>query len=289
MEYKVQIGSVAFRIETPFPYRWQPADERFLHWDGTAEKTVQVIIRSGEIELPARAPDTVAGQTDIWQAPREEIRAYRGVFWPGQPLYALSRRQGDRVDITFSGEMALWDHPNMQLWNLIHLENFLQETGGIVLHSCYIAYRDRAVLFTAPSGTGKTTQANIWKRYCGAEIINGDKCLLRRIGGQWMAAGFPLHGSADECENRSYPISAIAVVRQAARDRVEQLSPARALGLIYSECTVNSWDNSRVNGALSLLTDLVTQVPTVALHCTMEVTAARVLHDHIFGETHGTV
>jgi len=289
MEYKVQIGRVAFRIETPFPYKWQRADEGFLRWDGTAERTIQVNISSGNIECPDRAPDAVVGLTDIWQEPREEIRAYCAPFWPGQPLYALSRCRGDRMDVVFSGDMGLWDHPNMQLWNLIHLENFLQETGGIVLHSCYIVHQGRAILFTAPSGTGKTTQANIWKRCYDAEIINGDKCLLQRVDGHWMAAGFPLHGSADECENRSYPIGTIAVVRQADTDRVERIGPAGALGMLYSECTVNSWDSSRVNGALNLLTDLLMQVPVVVLHCTMEDSAARVLYNDIFGEMNGTV
>lgn len=289
MEYKVQIGQAAFLIHTPCPYNWTETDRGFLHWDGTAAKTVEVHICHAPAELPARKPDLRDRSCDTWLEEDAEIRAYRAAFWPGHPLYAVSRRSGDRVDITFCGNFNLWNHPNMQLWNLMHLENYLLETEGIVLHCCYTEYRGQAILFTAPSGTGKTTQAGIWQRTYGSRIVNGDKCLLQRVNGRWLACGFPHHGSADECENEAFPIAAIAIVRQAKTDRVEDLGPARRLGLLYSECTVNTWSPHRVTGAMDLLTDLAVQIPAVMLHCTMEDTAAHVLHRHIFGETNGTV
>lgn len=289
MEYKAQIGQTAFLIDTPCPYKWTETDRGFLRWDGSAVRTVTVVIRWAPLQMPEQAPDEVLRSARIWYTPAGEIRAYRAAFQPGQPFYAVSRRSGSRVDITFCGDFGLWNHPNMQLWNLMHLENYLLEAQGIILHCCYTEYRGQAILFTAPSGTGKTTQAGIWQRTYGSRIVNGDKCLLQRINGRWFACGFPHHGSADECENRTLPIAAIAVVRQARTDRVEDIGPAQRLGLLYSECTVNTWDPVRVTGAMDLLTDLAVQVPTVMLHCTMEDTAAHVLHQHIFGENNGTV
>jgi len=289
MEYRVQIGRVAFLIDTPYPYKWNATDHKFLSWDGTAFKTVHVAVEWGKICLPQRKLDVTADLMDIWVNGETEIRAFRATFYPGHPLFACSCRVGDRVEITFCGDIDLWNHPNMQLWSIIHLEKFLLETGGIVLHCCYTMYRGKAILFTAPSGTGKTTQANIWRRCYGSEIINGDKCLLQRIDGQWFAEGYPYHGSADECENRSYPIGSIAIVRQSKNDMVESISPVQALGLLYSESTVNNWDSKRVNTALGLLTDLALKVPVVKLCCTMEDSAAHVLHRYLYGGDYGTV
>lgn len=283
MEYRVQVGRVKFLIDSPEPYQWSPTDRTFLHWEDTSSKTVLVSICWDRIVPPARKPDVNTTSTDFWFDGSTETRVFRASFRSGHPVYALSCRQGDRVDITFSGDISLWNHPNMQLWNLIHLENYLLETGGIILHSCYTVFQGKAILFSAPSGTGKTTQANIWKRCYHSEIINGDKCLLQYADGCWWAMGYPYHGSAEECENRSYPISAITVVRQAYEDSVELIRPVHAVGLLYSESTVNSWDSVRVSTALGLLTDLVRNVPVVKLCCTMEDSAAHTLHDYIYG------
>ena len=50
----------------------------------------------------------------------------------------------------------------------------------LLMHGAALAWQGQAYLFTAPSGTGKSTHAMLWRRYLGsgAEVINGDKPLL---------------------------------------------------------------------------------------------------------------
>ncbi len=50
----------------------------------------------------------------------------------------------------------------------------------LTFHCSYILHQNRAILFAAPSGTGKSTQAALWEKYRGAEIIIGDRGLLFR-------------------------------------------------------------------------------------------------------------
>lgn len=289
MEYKVQIGSIAILINTPFPYKWKEEEEQFLTWKGDAVKTISVNISCGELILPERKADKVSEWMSVWKEEDEEIRSYKAAFWAGHPLYAISRCKGEKVEVCFNGDIGLWNHPNMQIWNLIHLENFLLEADSLVLHSCYTMYQDKAILFTAPSGTGKTTQANIWKKCYGSEIINGDQGLLQLLNGEWSVQGYPYHGSADECENRSYPLAAVVIVRQAPSDYMEEISGIQKLGLLYSECTVNNWDTEKVNKMLDLLGHLIKKTKVVMLHCTMEDSAAHVLHDYLYGGENGTV
>lgn len=289
MEFEFQIGKVVFRGCLPFPYRWREEERQFLNRNPDAEKTVSVEGVGEPFDLPVDAPLASNDQMQVWGGGAEEVRAYRATFYPDHPVYAMSRRSGDSLWISFQGNLQIFTNPNMHIWNLIQMENFLLETEGIILHSCYTMYRDQAILFTAPSGTGKTTQANIWKRVYGSRVINGDKCLLQRHRGQWQAWGFPLHGSAPECENLRYPIGAIVIVRQAKTDWVEEIGPAQKLGLLYTECTVNNWDPQRMQTALTLLSDLIGKVRVLILHCTMEDNAAHTLHDYLYGGGNGTV
>ena len=42
------------------------------------------------------------------------------------------------------------------------LEHLLATQRAVILHSAYIDYKGKAILFSAPSGTGKSTQAELW-------------------------------------------------------------------------------------------------------------------------------
>ena len=55
--------------------------------------------------------------------------------------------------------------------SLFALERRMLQKDSFILHSAYIRHRGRAILFSAPSGTGKSTQASLWAQYAGAEII----------------------------------------------------------------------------------------------------------------------
>lgn len=92
--------------------------------------------------------------------------------------------------------------------SLFALERRMLQKDSFILHSAYIRHRGRAILFSAPSGTGKSTQASLWAQYAGAEIINGDRALLQKVQDCWMARGLaglrhvghlPKCGCAAEC------------------------------------------------------------------------------------------
>ena len=47
--------------------------------------------------------------------------------------------------------------------------------NGMMLHSSCVVYNNRAYLFSAPSGTGKSTHTQLWlKRFPGSYILNDD-------------------------------------------------------------------------------------------------------------------
>ena len=68
--------------------------------------------------------------------------------------------------------------------------------NGIMLHSSCVVVDDGAYLFTARSGTGKSTHTNLWLEKFGdrAYILNDDKPALRLENGTWFAYGTPWSG-----------------------------------------------------------------------------------------------
>ena len=161
--------------------------------------------------------------------------------------------------------------------SLLALERRQIDLDGLILHCAYICHDGGAILFSAPSGTGKSTQASLWERYRGAETVNGDRGLLQKIGGRWHARGWPVCGSSGICENRDLPIRAIVMLSQAPEDRAARLTPMKAFSQLYSQVTVNRWNRGSSLRAMELLEDLIGSVPVYHLACTMEETAVEAL------------
>lgn len=150
-----------------------------------------------------------------------------------------------------------------------------------ILHASYIDIGGSALLFTAPSQTGKTTQAKLWERHAGAEIINGDRALLGKRDGVWHAYGFPNCGSSDICVNRTLPIRAIVVLRQGAENRVKSMSSMEKLRSLVSGMVLYHWDGSDVQKALALAEDLITNVPVIKLVCRPDAQAVEGLKEYL--------
>ncbi|MBQ9545440.1 MAG: hypothetical protein IJV00_09980, partial [Clostridia bacterium] len=57
------------------------------------------------------------------------------------------------------------------------LARFMPSHGGFVFHGACVSFEKGGYLFTAPSGTGKTTHIRLWRNYLGGnvDIVNGDK------------------------------------------------------------------------------------------------------------------
>ena len=128
--------------------------------------------------------------------------------------------------------------------SLFALERRMLQKDSFILHSAYIRHRGRAILFSAPSGTGKSTQASLWAQYAGAEIINGDRALLQKVQDCWMARGWPVCGTSGICQNADARLSAVVLLRQAKKNAVRRLSRGEAFLRLYGQVTVNRWDQA---------------------------------------------
>ena len=151
----------------------------------------------------------------------------------------------------------------------------------MILHASFIEHNGKAVLFTAPSGTGKSTQADLWVKHRGTEIINGDRAVIRLIDGKAYACGIPFAGSSSYCKNATLPLAAIVYLGQAPETSIERMTPVAAFRKIWEECTVNIWDADDVELATNIVLDIIIQTPLYYLPCTPDESAILALENEL--------
>ena len=158
-------------------------------------------------------------------------------------------------------------------FNCVGIERLLFARGMFLFHCSYVDDRGGAVLFSAPSGGGKTTQATLWERYAGATMVNGDRAVLEAGEEGFIAHGLPIAGSSGVFLNRSLPVKAIFVVKKADEDRVERLSHQEAFEAVFSELTINTWNHAFVLAAVDFAMNLAASLPVYRLYCRIDAGA----------------
>lgn len=177
----------------------------------------------------------------------------------------FAQRIGDR------GEATVWlpgDWPEYEnVGNAFSMEKTLLPFGGLMLHCSLIEWEGRGIAFTAPSQTGKSTQARLWSEHRGATILNGDRAILRVADGGIYAYGSPWAGSSDLYINRRVPLSAIVVLEQAKENRVRALPQQEALGLFLEGSSLPFWEPTLLEMGMQTLETILTRVPMALLSC----------------------
>ena len=173
-----------------------------------------------------------------------------------------------------------------EIINILLLEiifrNRLLFHNGIVLHSSAVDYKGEAILFTAPSGTGKSTHASFWVNDFGAKIINDDHPALIHKNGKTLAHGTPWAGERGCFINGSRPIKAIVVIEQGKSNSIERLSKLEILKSVFPRCFIPYYDKNMMDKAIGIFEILIGDVDIYRLSCRPEVGAAELVRDTIF-------
>ena len=151
--------------------------------------------------------------------------------------------------------------------------------GAFLLHAAVVSLDGLGYAFSARRGVGKTTHTALWEQYFGAEIINGDKPLIRQeAGGTFTAWGTPWCGKEGKQINKSVPLTAICFLEQGRVNDITSASVADTAARIL-EGTLLPPDPARQNEMAALVGAVVRDVPAFVLTCRPDELAARVSHD----------
>lgn len=160
------------------------------------------------------------------------------------------------------------------IFNRIGMETLLLQHRGLLLHASLIKYKAQAIAFAGPSGIGKSTQADIWHKYLRADIINGDRAVVRKTAAGWTAYGSPYAGTSGIYKNDCAPLAAIVFLRQATENHLQRLTEVEAFSHLYPEVSMHHWDRAFVAKATDLCLQLLTETPVYLLECRPEESAA---------------
>lgn len=167
------------------------------------------------------------------------------------------------------------------LMDSLNIPSELMTRGALTLHASFVALDGKAVLFTAPSGGGKSTQAALWKNEFGAEIINGDRAVIKRKGGRIFAFGTPYCGTSGICGNGSFPLAAVIVTAKAGTDSIRRCSAAEAAAAIYSGVPAELTKGIHASPFIDALADISGTVPFYRLECLPRGGAAFLARDAV--------
>lgn len=146
----------------------------------------------------------------------------------------------------------------------------LTRFDGLMLHSSCIAMDGRAYLFSADSGTGKSTHTGLWKQYFGDRVtyINDDKPIVRKIDGVYRAFGTPWSGKTDLNTNISAPVAAIVFIERGETNSIEPMDRVKdQVAVRFLEQTVRPKNFDLMDSMLQTADDLLTATPIFRLRC----------------------
>jgi hypothetical protein len=176
----------------------------------------------------------------------------------------------DRIFATTdNGKRYIWAQFHSFLSMGIVYRNYLIKNEGIQIHSSSIEFEDKAIIFSAPSGTGKSTHVALWKELYGdmVSIVNEDRPCIRYIDKVPMVCGTPWSGTSDNFTNKIVPLKAIVMLEQAKDNSMEKLPSISALPLLMPRCFMPYFDQEMMNEAMDTLERLINDVPIYLLKC----------------------
>ncbi|MBH1939378.1 hypothetical protein I5677_00560 [Mobilitalea sibirica] len=160
----------------------------------------------------------------------------------------------------------------------ILFRNHILFQHGIVIHAAAIDWKGKGILFSAPSGTGKSTQAKLWRRIKGAKIINEDRPAVRIEKEYVYVHGTPWNGSSPKCTNCSVPLSAIVMIEQSEENSIELLKSREGISRVLPRCFLPYYDGELMQIAMYNIEKIIDIVPIYLLKCRPEREAVELVY-----------
>jgi hypothetical protein len=229
------------------------------------------------------AQQTVSATT-LFDSTREAFRAY---LCDGEtPELSITVTQ---EDIDFEREKSIREdlveglpprqHADAYLETIAvqrKLAELLFDRDILLFHGSVVAVDGQAYLFTAKSGTGKSTHTAYWREIFGqrAVMVNDDKPFLRITQEGVLACGSPWNGKHGLGSNICVPLRAICVLERGEENRIQSITPGDALFMLLQQSN-RPMNKQKLPKYMELLDRLSAAVDFYKLQCRPEPEAAR--------------
>lgn len=161
----------------------------------------------------------------------------------------------------------------------------LVSCGVLLMHGSALCMDGRAYIFSAPSGTGKSTHARLWREVFGERVwmINDDKPLLRFSEQGVDVWGSPWDGKHRLSRNASASLQAVIFLRRGMENRIRPMTAVDAFPFLLSQ-TYSSDDMQTMEKIAGMQQILLRQIRFYRLECNMEPEAAMTAWKGVRGE-----
>ena len=172
-------------------------------------------------------------------------------------------------------------------WLLFGVAALSRQTVSI--HSSVVMHQGKSVFFLGESGTGKSTQTQLWLNHIPeTELLNDDSPFIRvEADGNIRAYGSPWSGKTSCYKNLCTPIAAFVRLSQAPYNRIRRLAGIEALGALLPSCPFAfAYDKRLSEQVYSILSQTLSQLPVYHLECLPDEDAARLVYETLKQNNH---
>lgn len=276
MNIQIMIGGIRFRFDLNFEIKVEDALSPFLCIDKKeTDVNIKVIYDKNIVVTP---PEEKIGEDLLLEYYQEK----------GQLLCLAKGGTGKYLSSTVCDssfeflECCICINPAAfkTLGNILRflpMCMILQQKNILFFHASQIETCGKGILFSAPSGTGKTTQAKLWKKYRNARIICNDRTLIRECS----TYGYPVDGSEPVGSGEILPLGAVICLEQAESNEIRRLRPKEALQRLLPEMVICSWHPQMKVLAIEQLLLLMEKYPVYLFQCTKTESAVNCLETQL--------
>lgn len=218
--------------------------------------------------------------------------AYRGKYFEEKSKDYLAEGEKPKFDVAVTLEDLEYEQAHAED-NMIFPQDYLEyiaiyrqfcekvlDYGVVLCHGSVVEYKGSAYMFTAPSGTGKSTHAGLWREHFGKDVImiNDDKPLLKYKEDGVYAYGTPWDGKHCLSTNKCARLAGICFLHQAETNSIEKIGPEKSVELLMNQI-YRPRNAESVIKTLDYVELLIEKVPMYSMGCTISTEAAQMAYD----------
>ena len=268
MTHYYRIGSLTVGIESDIDLSDTYATTPFLCEECEAE--IKLIFQGTDnLELPV---GDVIFQNSSVRICKTDSGIEKLVFLPASDKYAAVVKETEYAFICrYNKEHSKYFSTVVNCFNAVGMEKILSHYDMFFLHCAFVVIDGKAVLFSGSAGIGKSTRAELLRKYANAYTVNQDKALLGFENNCLTAYGSPVTGSSPIVRNEKYPVEAIVFLEKGEINKTELCKQSDALKRIVKNTVINTWDNDFYQSAIAFATECVSSVKIYLSECNTDV------------------
>lgn len=156
----------------------------------------------------------------------------------------------------------------------------MPEYNTFLFHGSAVAVDGQAYLFTAKSGTGKSTHTRLWRKLLGerALMVNDDKPLIHVDKNGAVVFGTPYNGKHHLGNNISMPLKAVCILERSDKNNIHQITKGEAYTILIQQ-SYRPADAAALAKTLVLIDKMSDHVTFWKLGCNMDIEAADIAYN----------